>query len=455
MGARIAENKHTWADTLKAYGKPKMLLMLALGFSAGLPFLLIYGTLSAWLREAGVSRTSIGFLSWIGLAYGFKFLWAPLLDHWRLPWLANRFGRRRAWMLLAQCGIALGLVGMAFSDPSVSVVPIALFAVLTAFCSATQDIAVDAWRIEAAPKSEQGEMAAVYQLGYRFGLIAAGALALYIADFANWTAAYLAMAGLVGVGMAAAILSPLVGEAAPSAPPPPARGAADAIKNAVQIFQAAVVAPFADFISRFGATAIVVLALIATYRIPDFALGIMARPFYIDLGFSLSEIATVSAVYGIWISIVGAFAGGAAVARAGIMPSLLVGVIVSAATNLLYVWLAGKGDAVWALTLAISAENFAGGFAGTALIAYMSMLTNTAFTATQYALFSSFFSIVAKFLSGFSGAIVDGFSTNTADIGGYAPFFLLTAAAGVPAIICVLAIMRLRPDEVKTIANEK
>ncbi len=453
-----------FATALAAYTRPRILLMLALGFSSGLPFLLIFGTLSAWLRESHVSRTDIGLMSYVGLAYTIKFLWAPVIDQVKLPVLHNMFGQRRAWMLVAQGAVAASLVGISFCDPAVSLMPVAIAAVVLAFSAATQDISIDAWRIEAAPKSEQGAMAASYQLGYRLAIIASGAGALYTAQYVSWHAAYLLMAGLMLIGAGAVFVAPKVAEtAAPVTGEDRAGQLAQGLKLGGGLARAAtwayraIVAPFIDFFARHKWTGLLVLALIGAYRIPDFVMGVMANPLYIDLGFSLATIATVVKVFGVWMTIAGAIVGGLVVARFGIVHSLFVGAGATITGNLIFAWLATQGSSVTALTIAISAENFAGGFAGTALIAYMSSLTNIAFTATQYALFSSFYALPGKLLGGLSGAMVDWFAAHPifaraiagADIvslhaktAGYVPFFICTAAMGIPAIILVFLVLR-------------
>jgi PAT family beta-lactamase induction signal transducer AmpG len=432
-----AQGWSQWLKGIRAYFQPRPFIMLLLGFSAGLPFLLTAGTLSTWLREAGIDRTTIGFLSWIGFAYSFKVLWAPLIDQMPLPVLDKVMGRRRAWMLVAQVAIILSLIGFAFAQPSPDHLgPMIAFALLVAFSSATQDIVVDAWRIDAASQDEQGVMAGAYQAGYRIALFAAGAGALYIAEFISWKAAYLSMAALMLIGIAGTIFAPRVGDR-------PAKTDEDDrierildqakvgqgfVRSASAWFYKAVVAPFADFGRRYGFDlGIVILCLVATYRMTDTVMGVMANPFYIDLGFSKDQIATVSKVYGIWIGLAGALFGGWAVVQFGLMRALVIGAIVGSASNLMFAWMALQGADVWALTLTISIENFAGGFAGTALIAYMSSLTSTAFTATQYALFSSFYTIPGRFLGGFSGAMVDASS--------YFWFFVITAVMGVPAVL--------------------
>jgi PAT family beta-lactamase induction signal transducer AmpG len=445
------------------YTERRMLIMLLLGFSSGLPFLLVFGTLSAWLRTAGVSRADIGLMSYVGLAYTIKFLWAPLLDQIRLPWLDAKLGKRRSWMILAQLTVAIALVGISFCDPSTSLMPIAMLALLLAFASATQDISVDAWRIEAASDEQQGAMAAAYQLGYRFAIIASGAGALYIADFISWHAAYLAMALLMSVGIGAALFAPRLAEAQA---PIIGEDRIDAFterldvhgrtKNAVAWIYRAIVAPFVDFFSRHGWKALAILALIGFYRVPDFVLGVMANPLYIDLGFSLTEIATVVKVFGVWMTILGAIVGGIVIAGMGIMRSLLIGATAAILTNFMFSWLAMRGADVTALTLTISAENFSGGFAGTCLIAYMSSLTSHEFTATQYALFSSVYALPGKLLGGVSGFMVDGYAAPgpirdfvmshapflTEKTAGYVPFFITTGAMGLPAIFLILYLRR-------------
>lgn len=455
-----------WASSLAVYLEYRSIIMLLLGFSSGLPFLLVFSTLSAWLREAGISRTDIGLMSYVGLAYTIKFLWAPVLDHLHLPVLNRLLGKRRAWMLLAQLVAAGALVGLSLSDPAHALMPVVICALVLAFASATQDISIDAWRIEAASDEKQGALAALYQLGYRIALIASGAGALYLAEGVSWSSAYLAMAALMGVGILAALFAPRVAEAEAPAVGEEAlesfarrhhiEGRAQRI---VTFLYRAVVAPFVDFFQRYGWWALVLLALIGLYRVPDFVMGVMANPLYIDLGFELSTIATVVKLYGIWMTIGGALVGGIVSARFGVLPSLLLGAIAATGTNLIFVWLAFQGADPVALAVTISIENFSGGFAGTCLIAYMSSLVNHEFAATQYALFSSAFALPGKILGGLSGVMVDGFSANpriagpiaeaaphlTMQTAGYVPFFITTALMGLPAILLILLVMHVRP----------
>jgi PAT family beta-lactamase induction signal transducer AmpG len=406
--------------------EPRMVLMLALGFSSGLPFLLVFSTQSAWLREAGISRTQIGLLSYVALAYSFKFLWAPIIDKTDVPGL--RFlGRRRAWMLLAQGGVMLGLIALAFGDPANWLAWTVAGAFFVAFASATQDVAVDGWRIDAAATESQGMMSAAYQLGYRLGLLCAGAGALYLADAASWRAAYLVMAIFMTIGMAACLLAP--GYSKPEVQPgTPAAGFS--LRSLGSLYAG----PLTDLIRRKSVMLVPILALVAIYRLPDFVSGVMANPLYIDLGFSKSDIATVSKVYGVWVGIAGAFAGGFVVLRAGLMPALFLGGIAASASHLTLAWLASSGARLDILTLAISVENFASGFAGTALISYMSSLTSPEFAATQYALLSSLYALPGKLVGGLSGLMVDSF--------GYPAFFMMTSTIGIPVALLSLAIWR-------------
>ncbi len=433
----------TWRDALASYTHPRVLGMLCLGFAAGLPFLLVFSTLSAWLTESGVSRATIGFFSWVGITYSIKVLWAPVVDRVPLPWLTRRFGRRRSWLLLAQASIALALVAMAFTDPAEALAQVAVLAVIVAFASATQDVSLDAYHIEAVEPALQGVMASTYITGYRVGLLAAGAGAFYIAEFWSWSHAYLAMAGLMSVGLVTVLASaePQPGGAGESrqlearvagflerstAPP--------RLRRLGAWFIGAVICPFVDFFERHGRTALVILAFIAVYRISDITMGIMANPFYLDLGFSKTDIANVTKVFGFFMSIAGAALGGLLVVRFGVMRPLLAGAVLVAATNLLFALLASRSPDLTLLALVISADNLSGGLAGAAFIAYLSGLTNTAYTATQYALFSSLMTLPAKFLGGFSGLVVES--------AGYETFFVLASALGLPAIALVLYLGR-------------
>ncbi|WP_445288458.1 AmpG family muropeptide MFS transporter [Variovorax atrisoli] len=434
-----------WRDALKVYLEPATLRMLALGFSAGLPLLLVLGTLSFRLREAGIDRTTIGYLSWVGLAYGFKWVWAPLVDRMPLPPLTTLLGRRRGWLLLAQCMVVAGLAGMAVNDPRHGLTPLVWCALLVAFGSATQDIALDAFRIESAEPRKQAALAAAYQTGYRLAMIWAGAGVLWVAAWAEvapaaaaaaaatgaaayqngaWKTAYLVMAASMAVGVVTVLLSP---EPVPGAPPK-ARSAAEWLRNVL-------VEPFADFIRRYKWQAVLILSLIAIYRISDVVMGIMANPFYVDMGFTKDEVASVSKIYGVIMTLVGAFVGGVLSMRLGVMRVLMMGAVLSAASNLLFAWLATRGHDLTALIAVVSADNLAGGIASAAFIAYLSSLTNISYSATQYALFSSLMLLLPKFLAGYSGAFVDAY--------GYSSFFVGTALLGAPVLVLVALASRL------------
>jgi PAT family beta-lactamase induction signal transducer AmpG len=436
---QVSDNapRRSWADTLRVYKEPATLRMLFLGFSAGLPLLLVLGTLSFRLREAGIDRTTIGYLSWVGLAYGFKWMWAPLVDRLPLPGLTRLLGRRRSWLLFAQTLIMAGLLGMALTDPKFTLDTMVWFALMVAFGSATQDIALDAFRIESADVDRQAALAAAYQTGYRLAMIWAGAGVLWIAaraEVANvnayqhsaWQTAYLVMAASMLVGVLTVLLSP---EPAQKVLPP--------AKNAAEWIQGALVDPFADFIRRYRWQAALILGLIAVYRISDVVMGIMANPFYVDMGFTKDEVAAVTKVFGVIMTLVGAFIGGVLSMRFGIMRILMLGAILSAASNLLFAWLGSRGHDLNALIFVVSADNLSSGIASAAFIAYLSSLTNISYSATQYALFSSLMLLFPKFLAGYSGKYVDTF--------GYGHFFTATALLGVPVLILVWLATRAMP----------
>jgi PAT family beta-lactamase induction signal transducer AmpG len=412
--------KKTFLASLAAYVRARSLVMLLLGFSAGLPFYMIYQNLSLWLAEAGVEKGEIGLFAWTGFAFSFKFLWAPMVDRAPIPFLEKFVGRRRAWMAAAQIGVALTLVAMSMADPAGNLWIVAGIAVVMAFMAATQDIAIDAWRIEAATDAEQGVMAAMYQYGYRVAIMVAGAGALIVADNVNWPAAYQFMALLMGVGLLTVLFAPKV-EVREYVPPPRAPFA--------ETISTSVIGPFRDFFSRYGVHALVILLFIALFRVPDFLMGYMTGPLYIDLGYDKTTIGAIRSGAGLFATLGGVFLGGVLVSRVSFKWSLLIGVVAQSLTNLIYSWLALSDATTGGLAFAVIVDNIAYGAAGTILIAYMSSLTNTAFTATQYALFSSFYALPGKFVGGFSGFMVEQF--------GFAWFFAITAIVGIPAAILV------------------
>lgn len=409
---------------LKFLRDPKLALMLALGFSSGLPFLLVFSTQSAWLREAGVSKQHIGLMSWVALAYSFKFLWAPLLDRYDAPGPGRLLGRRRGWMALTQLGVAVCLAGLAFGDPAHRLAWTIVFAFCLGFFSATQDIMIDGWRIAIAPPEDQGEMSAASQIGYKFAILCAGAGALYLAQFVSWRAAYLAMACLMAVGLSATLLAP-----------EPRAHIVTGPERHINVI-AAYRDPLKDFFRRNGRFALLFLALLSIYRLPDFLSGVMANPLYIDLGFTKADIANVTKLFGFWVGLGGIFAGGAAVTRFGLMPSLLIGGIAASASHLALAALAARGADISMLTLSVCVENFAGGFAGTALIAFMSSLTSPLYAAAQYALLSSLYALPGKLLGGLSGYAVAAF--------GYPAFFVATSCIGIPVAAICLAVWRVQ-----------
>ncbi len=439
----LQTEKVSWLQALSVYKQPRVIAILFLGFSAGLPLFLVFGTLSFWLRKEGIDRTTIGYISWVAILYGFKFVWAPLVDRLSIPFLTNWLGQRRSWMLLAQIGIIIGLWMMANSDPMTELAALVLFALLVAFSSATQDISIDAWRIEVAPVNQQGAMAGTYQLGYRLGLILSGGGAFLIAGSFSWGTAYTAMGFAMFVGL---ITTLLIAE--------PERNInqqtwlqeervvkflegsshiPERMRYLIAWIIGAVICPFTDFFARNGvAAALIILVFIGVFRISDITMGVMANPFYADMGYTATQIGLVSKTFGVFITIFGALLGGVLVMRYGFMRMLIVSAILVVITNLVFAWLATQGPEIILLALVITADNLSAGIAGSTFIAYLSSLTNRAYTATQYALFSSLMLLPAKFIGGFSGKIVD-------DVG-YINFFIYAGLLGIPAVLLAIYI---------------
>ena len=418
-------NISSWVDAWRIYTRPTVLGMVFFGFSAGLPYLLVFSTLTAWLTEEGVSRSAIGLFAWVGMTYSVKVIWAPIVDRAAIPFFGRVLGQRRSWILFGQMMVVFGLI--AISILGVSNLPLlALFSVIVAFGSSTQDIAIDAYRIEAIEEEYQGAMSASYILGYRIALLIAGAGAFYVASFTAWSNVYLVMAVLMGVGFGAVMLAkePLFSR----------QGLIRETDSAFNVqkftFLNAVVNPFKDFFVRNGSFALLIILLIGVYRLSDIVMGIMANPFYLDMGYSKIEIANITKLFGFFMTIFGAFVGGLLVIKWGVGRCLLIGAVAVATTNLFFAQLAllANPDLNW-LAVTVSLDNLSGGFATTAFIAYLSGLTNKAYTATQYALFSSLMTLPGKFMSGFSGFVVDSY--------GYFTFFLSAAALGLPAILLI------------------
>ena len=453
--SKTARIRH-WYDSLRVYRQRRVLTLLFLGFSSGLPFLLVFGTLSYWLREAGIARSTIGFISWVALAYGFKWVWAPLVDRLPLPLLTAWLGRRRAWLLLTQLILVAAIAGMAVTDPKLDLQRLVALALVVAFTSATQDIVIDAFRIETGDPRVQAAMASTYMIGYRLAMISASAGVLWLADWVDpdqagyhhvaWLVGYSAMAALMLVGV---ITTLVVRE-----PPRPEKlGNAQEragivwlaarpglpswfLKFATWIWSA-MISPFVDFLVRYRWQALLLLALISTYRISDIVLGVISNVFYVDLGFTKAEVANVTKVFGVIMTLLGTVVGGVLVNRLGVMRILFTGALLSAATNLLFAALAGMGNSLPALIVVVAMDNLSAGMATAAFVAYLSALTNVSYSATQYALFSSVMLLFPKFLGGFSGVMVDNM--------GYPAFFTLTAAIGLPVLVMIGVVWRYAP----------
>lgn len=496
----------SWQESLKAFTHPRVVTMLFYGVVAGLPLLLIFSSLSLWLREAGVERAAVTYFSWAALGYSFKFVWAPLIDVIPLPVLTRKLGRRRAWLLLSQLMVMLAIALMALVDPaSQGLTLMALAAVLLGFSAATQDIVIDAYRIESAGKELQALMSASYIAGYRIGMLIAGAGALFLAsyfgsslgnyEFSAWQVTYLVMSGfmLIGIITTLVIDEPAVNQqirpqaasdyaglfftfmvavsgfiaffASSSALALQAKlVVAGWVLNAnlagvlVEMFRLALalgvavilamfclrfewvnkallkrsyIEPIQDFFRRYGwSLAWLLLALVGLYRISDIVLGVIANVFYQDMGFTKPQIATVVKTFGLFMTLLGGFLGGLLAVRCGVMRILMLGAILSAATNLLFMLLAGMGNEVWMLYVVISADNLSGGLASAAFVAFLSSLTNISFTAVQYAIFSSLMTLLPKMLGGYSGTMVDAI--------GYQGFFLATALMGLPVLLLII-----------------
>lgn len=399
--------------SLSALG-PAGLRMLLLGFGCGLPFILAGSTLGIWLRRSGYELAIIGYLSWATLFYTLKFLWAPWLDRHPLPWW-SRLGLRRGWLLLAQGSVAAALLLIALLGPEAGPLALALAVGFLTLAGATQDVVVDAYRIESAPLEAQGMLAAAYTLGYRLALLCGGAGTLFLAATAGWPLAYAAMAGLMLLPMLATLLA--------RESQRPAAASGGGVRSYLE--------PFSAFVGERGlALVMVLIAFIGLYKLPDQVLGVVAGPFYVDMGFSDATIATVSKVYGVWIGIIGAFLGGLCVQLFGLRSSLIVAAIAVALSNLLFVVMAAWPGALWAFVLAISGDNLAQGLGGTVLVAFLSALVDRRYSATHYALLSALANLPGKLVAGFSGRIVEASS--------FTFFFAASSLTVLPALLLLL-----------------
>ncbi len=410
------------------YLQPRLLFVFVMGFASGLPLALSSATLSFWLAESGIALAAIGLFALVGTPYNFKFLWAPLIDRVPLPGLTRRLGRRRSWMLVIQVGLMTAIAVLGFSRPETTPLLTAVCALAVAFFSASQDIVIDAYRIEILDADEQGAGAAMTQAGYRLGAIAAGAGALYLADNIDWSLVYLVMAALVSVGMAAAIF----------APDPERRNPELAGGDPNLSLRAMVIEPFVEFFARNGiGTAILILAFILLYKLGDAYAGVMAYPFYYEMGFTKSEVATVSKIFGVIATVVGVFVGGLIVRRYGIMPSLLGCGLLQMLSNLMYAAQSVAGHDVQFLYFTIGIENLSGGMGSSAFVAYLSVLCNTTYTGTQFALFTSFMAFGRTLLSASSGWVVE--------LTGWFDFFVVSTVVALPGLLLLLWMMRRLP----------
>ncbi len=424
-------------DVFRSLGQPKVAVMLALGFSSGLPFLLSGNTLGYWLRDEGTTLAAIGFLSWVGLAYSLKFLWAPVIDRVDAP-LFGRLGRRRGWMVVAQLVIAAGLVAMSIIGVGNGLARLGAMALLVAFASATQDIVVDAWRIEAAADSDElGLLSAAYQLGYRAALLVTDAFILISASHLGWPISYITMAVLMGVGLTASLVAvepmrarPLDGAMIPGS-----------LLTGRGFFDA-VVGPFVEFFGTHGWLAFLMLAMISLYRLPEFVMGPMANPFYHDLGFSKDVVGAVRGTFGLSFSLLGIAAGGFSALRFGYVRTLIVGVILQSVVIAAFAILAYAGPDVRVFGAIMAADSFGVSFAGVALVTYMSSLTSVGYTATQYALLSSTYAYVGKFAKGFSGVVVERLAVGRTLLEAYGLFFIGAGLVGIPALVLCIFLAR-------------
>lgn len=438
-----------WRAVLANLREPKVLVMLLLGFSSGIPIYLVGNTLGFWMRENGIELSTIGFLSWVGLAYSLKFLWAPLVDKLNAPVLGRWLGRRRGWMLLSQLVAGLALVGMALVQPREGqlvlggwvldqLVVFGALALVVAFASATQDIVIDAWRIESADSNaQQGLLTSTSTLGYRGALLVTDSLILILAAHAGWSVSYEVMGLLMGVGVVAVLFArePAVSVAEAAAPHASflsPRGLFDAV-----------VGPFIAFFRQHGQLALLILLVISLYRLPDFLLGPMANPFYADLGIDKGTVGTVRGSVGLIATVLGVAAAGVWAVRFGFVSTLICGAVLGPGSNLAFAYLALHGADAGVFTATMCIDNFCNGFAGVALVGYMSSLTNAGYTATQYALLSSFYALLGKVLKGFSGVAVESLEHNGHTLmQAYSLFFTGTAIIGVPAVLLCLLLAR-------------
>jgi PAT family beta-lactamase induction signal transducer AmpG len=431
-----------WLDSLAVYRQPRLLAILFMGFSSGLPLALTASTLTFWLAEIGVSLTTIGFFALVGISYNLKFLWSPLIDRLPIPFLTARLGRRRGWALAIQVPLAFAILAMGMTDPRSDPAATAIAAVIVAFLSASQDIVIDAYRIELLLPEEQGAGAAATQWGYRFGLLAASAGALYAAAFASWSFAYSLMAALMLVGMATVWFTPEPG----GVREPEQLPGATAFDRLKTWLGRAVVAPFVDLFQRTGGAGFVVIVLfIVLYKFGEALAGTMSNPLYVSLGFTKPEVANIGKIYGFAATLAGLALGGVVVYRIGVFRALLICGILQASSNLMYAVQVWAGHDVVFLAMTIGYENLTNGMGSAAFVSYLSGLCNVSFTATQYALLSS--------LAGVGRTILSAWGGKMAFLLGWTPFFLVSTVLCIPGLLLLLWVMRSWPAVAATRAQ--
>lgn len=400
----------------------KLIGILLLGFASGLPYMLVFSTLTAWLRDVGISLTEIGFFAWLVLTYSLKFLWAPFVDRYSIPGF-KVFGKRRGWILFSQSLIFLSLFGMSLIDPLNNIQLLALLAFFVAFFGSIQDVAVDALRIEIGEAKEQGNLAASYQLGYRVAILIATSAALIFADIYSWSYVYQSMSLFILVGSAGALIC----------------HEPNNHEIAILRFDKALIEAFKEFFHRFGLwSAAILLLIISTYRLTDIVMGPMAMPFYLDLGFSKTEIGALVKTIALFGSVIGFFIGGLLIKRISLFSALLIGGFCVLITNLFFAYVASTQANISLLSLIVGFDSFAAGLVGTINIAFLTSLVSKKFTAVQYAMLTSFMMLPGKFLSGFSGVLADYYVTNSSLESGWSYFFYTTSAISIPALLLIL-----------------
>ncbi|WP_291843811.1 MFS transporter [Maricaulis sp.] len=436
MAELMAPARKTWGQTLAAYGRPIMIAMLILGFASGLPLMMVFSKLSFWLRDAGIERSTIGFFYWVTISYTLKPLWAPVVDRMPIPFLTSALGKRRSWMIVAILGTMVGLAMIAFTDPANGLVVTALGAFILSYSGATLDISIDAWRIESGPRDDQANMAAAYVLGYRGAIMFSG-FGLAISEWTNWTVSFLVMAATMG---ACAILVLFMKEPYHAYREPDGKSFGRRVADSV-------IEPFKQFWDRLGNWIVPVFLLVAFYRLSDFTMGVMASPLYSDMGFDRAIVGGIQSGPGIIATISGGFLGGLIAYRFGVLRTMVVGAVITFATNAAFAYLAATGDSdsVGLLAAVISADNIAAGFVGTAFIAYLSSLTDPLNAATQYALLSSLYALICKFIAGFSGVM--------AETMGYVGFFVVTASYALPMAALIIFIMLRGTDAARGVRD--